>query len=280
MKLEFDPKLPRFALVDPARLQQILINLLGNALKFTQSGSVTLKAEPRLWAGRRGTLRVEVVDTGIGFSEEQGARLFQRFSQAEASTAQRFGGSGLGLSICKGLVTLMNGSIGATSEVGEGACFWFEIPIEESAPPSDGKELAHVPVMRVLLAEDNPVNQMVLSLMLQKLGQTVRVASDGQEALRLLTTERFDMAILDVQMPLMDGDEVTRRLRSLSGRSSMTYIVALTAGATAEQMDKYKAAGVDAVYTKPIDIDRLRRLLAKEGVRATVRVGARRAMSG
>jgi signal transduction histidine kinase/CheY-like chemotaxis protein len=278
LKLEIDPKLPRFATVDPARVQQILMNLLGNALKFTQSGGITVRAQPRAWSNRRGHLRVEVVDSGIGFSPEQGARLFQRFSQAEASTARKFGGSGLGLSICKGLVGLMSGSIGATSEPGQGACFWFEIPIEESAPPSDASELSELPAMRLLLAEDNPVNQMVISLMLKKLGQDVRVASDGDEALRLLTTERFDMAIMDMHMPLIDGDEVTRRLRSFSGRSSMTYIVALTAGATAEEQARYAEAGVDAIYTKPIDMDRLRRLLAKEGPRANVRVGARRVM--
>jgi signal transduction histidine kinase/ActR/RegA family two-component response regulator len=274
LRIELDPRLPRFARVDPVRLQQILINLLGNAVKFTQQGSVTLRVGLRGWAERRGALRVEVLDTGVGFSREQGARLFQRFEQAEASTAQRFGGSGLGLSICKGLVALMGGAIGASGEPGGGACFWFEIPIEETAPPSDTGDLASVPAMRILLAEDNPVNQMVLSLMLKKLGQTVRVASDGEEALRLLTKERFDMAILDMQMPLLTGDEVTRRLRGLSGAAAITHVVALTAGASPEEEARCTAAGIDAFYTKPIDLDRLRRLLAREGARATVCVGA------
>lgn len=277
LRVELAEDLPRFVKLDPVRVQQIILNLLGNALKFTESGSVTLRAATKRWVERRGWLRVEVEDTGIGFSPEQRTRLFQRFRQAEDGTAQRFGGSGLGLSICSGLVGLMAGTIGAESEAGRGACFWFEIPVEETATPTDRDSLAEVPEMKTLLAEDNPVNQMVISLMLKKLRQSVTVASDGKQALRLLTEQRFDLAIMDMQMPLLDGDEVTRRLRMLSGSASMTYVIALTASVTAEQRDKYTAAGVDAVYTKPIDMDGLRYMLAKEGPRAMARRNASRA---
>ncbi len=271
LRLEMPEALPRFVRLDPARMQQIVLNLLGNAIKFTERGSVTLRVTTKRWAERRGLLRIEVEDTGIGFSAEQRARLFQRFRQAEDATSQTFGGSGLGLSICSGLVSLMAGTIGAESEPGQGALFWLEIPTEETGSPSGGDSLAKVPAMRVLLAEDNSVNQMVLSLMLKKLGQTVTVASDGKQALRILTEQRFDLAIMDMQMPVLDGDEVTRRLRSWSSAAATIYVIALTASATAEQREKYTAAGVDAIYTKPIDMDRLRQMLAREGPRALTR---------
>ena len=277
LKVEIPSGLPRFVRLDPMRVQQIVLNMLGNALKFTEQGSVTLRVSTKDWAGRRGLLRVEVEDTGIGFSASQRERLFQRFRQAEDGTSQRFGGSGLGLAICSGLVALMDGTIGAEGEPGKGACFWFEIPTEEMGSPSDRDDLAGIPEMRTLLAEDNPVNQMVISLMLRKLKQTVVVASDGKQALRMLTEQRFDLAIMDMQMPLLGGDEVTRRLRTMSGPASLTYVVALTASVTPEQQERYHTAGVDAVYTKPIDMDGLRRLLAKEGPRAMARRSASRA---
>jgi CheY-like chemotaxis protein len=134
--------------------------------------------------------------------------------------------------------------------------------------------------MRILLAEDNPVNQMVLSLMLQKLGHTVTVASDGKQAFSLLSEQPFDLAVMDMQMPVIDGDEVTRRLRRLSGGTGLTYVVALTAAATPEQQQQYRDAGVDAIYTKPIDMDRLRQMLEREGPAALARSGARVAARG
>ena len=270
LRVELPLDLPAHVKLDPARVQQILLNLLGNAVKFTQHGSVTLRARARLDEGGRGTLRVEVQDTGIGFTDEQADRLFQRFSQAEDGTAQRFGGSGLGLSICKALVELMGGTLGADGKPGRGARFWFEIPVEKSQPPSGAGAGSAVPSMRVLLAEDNPVNQLVISSMLKKLGQEVTVAGDGEQTLRLLLEERFDLAIMDMRMPVMDGEEVTRRLRG-DERAGATYVVALTASAAAEQQAEYRAAGVDAVYTKPIDMERLRHLLIKEGAASEAR---------
>jgi signal transduction histidine kinase/ActR/RegA family two-component response regulator len=262
LRVELAADLPAFARLDPARVQQILLNLLGNAVKFTLQGGVTLRARALATPGGP-RLRVEIEDTGIGFTAEQRERLFQRFSQAEEGIIHKFGGSGLGLSICKGLVDLMGGSIGAEGEPGRGARFWFELPLEAAAAPVESVSEA-APPMRVLLAEDNAVNQLVLSIMLKKLGQDVSVASDGEQALKLLLSERFDLAILDMQMPLLDGAEVTRRLRLSGSGASRTRVVALTASATAEQQAAFLAAGVDAVYSKPIDIDRLRRLLARE----------------
>lgn len=270
--VDLPDSLPSHVKIDPARVQQIVLNLLGNAIKFTQQGKVTLRATMRIQDGES-RLRVEIEDTGIGFTAAQRDRLFRRFSQAEDGIAQRFGGSGLGLSICRGLVELMGGQIGAEGEPGRGALFWFEIPAEETRSPSIDAPDAPVPSLRVLLAEDNPVNQLVLSMMLKKLGQEVIVASDGEQALRLLMQERFHLAIMDMKMPVMDGEDVTRRIRGASARAGLTYVVALTASATAEEQARFLAAGVDAVYTKPIDMDRLRRLLRKEGAAAEARLG-------
>jgi len=264
MRIDLPPSLPPQVKLDPSRVQQILLNLLGNGVKFTPHGSVTLRAIV-LGPGR---LRVEVEDTGGGFTEEARARLFQRFVQADETSFRKFGGSGLGLSICKGLVELMDGRIGAEHGAEGGALFWFELPLEE-AEVLDGEEETEAPLphLRVLLAEDNPVNQLVVSTMLKKLGQTVTVASDGAQALDLLLRERYELAIVDMQMPIMDGVELTRRLRSASAPSSTVPIVALTAMVESREHAEFRAAGVDAVYTKPIDLARLRHLLRAEGTR-------------
>jgi signal transduction histidine kinase/ActR/RegA family two-component response regulator len=264
LHVDLSPGLPRHVKLDPARVQQVLLNLLGNAVKFTQHGGVTLRASMRDRDGRR-VLRVEVEDTGIGFTEAQAPRLFRRFSQAEDKTVHRFGGSGLGLSICKSLVDLMGGRIGAERRAEQGALFWFELPIEASEAPVAAEQGPALPKLRVLLAEDNPVNQLVASTMLKKLGQSVTVASDGEQALSLLLRESFDLAIIDMQMPIMDGVEVAHRVRSTTGPASTVRIVALTAAAEPEKRAEFLAAGVDAVYTKPIDMTRLRHLVQVEG---------------
>ncbi|MEZ4293763.1 MAG: ATP-binding protein [Polyangiaceae bacterium] len=270
LHIDIAPDLPRYIRLDPARVQQVLLNLLGNAVKFTQRGAVTLRARAHTDASGRALLRVEVDDTGIGFTAEQASLLFQRFSQAPDVAAGKFGGSGLGLSICKGLLDLMGGSIGAQSRLEGGARFWFELPMERTEAPSGSAAKSAVPELSVLLAEDNPVNQLVLSAMLQKLGQRVTVAGDGGEALRLLTERTFDLAIMDMRMPVMDGADVVRRLRARDAEPRL-QIVALTASATADQQAEFRAAGVDAVYTKPIDMDRLRRLLVHEGAALSAR---------
>lgn len=276
LDVELAAGLPRHVRLDPARVQQITLHLLANAIRFTERGAVTLRISTRDWHAGRGRLRVEVRDTGIGIPEERRLALFEGPRPSEGSPARRLGGSGLGLTIAKGLVALMSGTIGVESTPGGGSLFWFEIPVEEADEPSDHRGPAPIPALDVLLAEDNPVNQMVLSLMLEKLGQKVTVAGDGRRALHLLTRTGFDLAILDMQMPEMDGDEVTRRLRAVSGAASRTYVVALTAGAGPEEQSRYEQAGVDAFYTKPIDMTRLRRLLAIEGPRAMARSGLRR----
>lgn len=264
LHVDLSSGLPRHVKLDPLRVQQVLLNLLGNAVKFTQHGSVTLRASMRGLEGSR-TLRVEVEDTGIGFTEAQQERLFRRFSQADDKTVHKFGGSGLGLSICKSLVELMGGRIGAERRAEQGALFWFELPIEASEAPVAAEHGPSLPQLRVLLAEDNPVNQLVVSTMLKKLGQSVTLASDGEQALRLLLEESFDLAIVDMQMPLMNGDELVRHVRRSAEPASKVRIVALTAAAEPEKRAEFLAAGVDAVYTKPIDMSGLRHLVQVEG---------------
>jgi signal transduction histidine kinase/AmiR/NasT family two-component response regulator len=280
--VEIAGDLPAHALIDPVRVQQILLNLLGNAVKFTDRGGVTYRAWMKQGPPARSalpvgpqsqsTLCLEVSDTGIGFSEEQAAKLFDRFQQAEDSIGHKYGGSGLGLSICKGLVALMDGTIAAEGIPHGGARFRVELPVEEAVPPSVLADAAEVPSMRVLLAEDNPVNQMVLSLMLKSLGQSVSVAGEGRHALRMLLENRYDLAILDMQMPGLNGDEVVRTLRACSAATNVIHVVALTAGATPEERQKYFEAGVDAIYVKPIDLNGLRHLLVKEGALALARL--------
>lgn len=268
LRVELDDGLPTHVELDPSRVQQILFNLLGNAIKFTSRGGVTLRACTRDWSGDRGLLRVEVEDTGIGFSPEQEEALFRRYTQAQDDTVHKFGGSGLGLSLCKGLVELMDGSIGGQSEPGRWALFWIEIPTREAQPPHEAPREAEPLALRVLLAEDNPVNQLVVSTMLKNLGQQVSVASDGEQALRAIEEEAFDLVIMDMQMPRLDGPEVTRRVRRLGTESKDVRIVALTASTSTEERELFREAGVDAVYAKPIDVERLRKLLVVEGAAA------------
>ena len=258
--------LPEYVRLDPARVQQVVVHLVENAIRFTAQGSVALRATVSEVQERRGTLRVEVEDTGRGMSRAQQERLSQRIGPADRDAARRAGGSGLGLPICKGLVELMGGAIGVDSELGRGSRFWFEVPIEVSGAPREDEADAEVPTLRVLLAEDNPVNQMILSLMLKKLGQAVTVASDGKQALDLLHAHgfAFDLAILDMQMPEMNGDEVARRLRASGGAAAAAMVVvALTAGVSADEQRRHERAGIDGFYTKPIELAELRRMLIR-----------------
>lgn len=273
LRVVFDADLPEFAMLDTTRVHQLVTNLVGNAVKFTEKGSVTMTVTLRDPTPEGGTLRVEIQDTGIGFSEDQRDRLFERFEQADDTIAPRFGGSGLGLAICRGLVELMGGAIGAESRPGDGSLFWFEVPLrrgeaEEVPPVAPRAELAR---MRVLLAEDDPVSREVLALMLRSLGQDVVCVTDGEAAWRELSSTHFDLALVDLRMPRMSGDEVVRRLRASEGNGVRQHVVALTATASEEERRRFFEAGLDALYPKPIDAAGLRRLLTVEGERSRAR---------
>ncbi|MDE1147862.1 MAG: DUF3369 domain-containing protein [Azospirillaceae bacterium] len=271
-----EPSGPVLVRGDPTRLRQILVNLVGNAIKFTTDGEVAiaLTLTPRAAAKPGLNLRGEVTDTGIGISGEQMARLFESFSQADTSITRRFGGTGLGLAICRQLVELMGGSIGVSSEPGKGSAFWFTIPLEVAEQPFESAFAAPLPSGKpspavwggsgappnatqgrgvgrcVLLVEDNPVNQEVASLMLAKEGFEAVLVQDGVDALEAVRCRRFDLVLMDIQMPRMDGIEATRRMRAMGARMP---IIAITANAMAGMREEYLAAGMDDYVAKPFD---------------------------
>lgn len=269
-----DSHLPKWVMGDPVRFRQILMNLLSNALKFTQQGRVQVQVSLKGKAGETAWVRVEVHDTGIGIAADKLDSLFDSFTQADASTTRKFGGTGLGLAICKRLVTLMGGAIGATSQKGSGSLFWFEVPLKEAtehAPtgPMPSFRMEEIPLEslvatgKVLLVEDTPVNQKVARRMLQKLGFEVEVADNGIEALRALESTAFDMVFMDCQMPEMDGFQATRAIRSRPGPEARVPIIALTAGALAGDREKCLNAGMDDYLTKPIQLEQLKKVIER-----------------
>jgi PAS domain S-box-containing protein len=247
---------------DPGRVRQILCNLVSNAVKFTDMGLVEL----RLSAGADG-LTARVKDSGAGIPPEQLSRLFEKFEQADASTTRRYGGTGLGLAICRELASLMGGSISAHSVVGEGATFTVVLPLprlrdaEEAAAPAVTPRPAQAGPggLRILAAEDNHVNQLVLKTLLGQVGLDVSVAANGLEALEMWEAGDWDLILMDVQMPVLDGPAATRKIRereAATGRGR-TPIIALTANAMSHQVAEYRAAGMDGFVSKPIDVQRL-----------------------
>ncbi|RVT52078.1 ATP-binding protein [Rubrivivax albus] len=253
---------------DPTRLRQVVTNLLGNALKFTPAGAVTLRAGPAKApdGDTRPWLRVEVQDTGIGMTAEQVGALFQRFSQADSSTTRRFGGSGLGLAICKHLVELMGGHMGVDSAPGQGSRFWFEVPLWPAVGQADAAAEASPGPPRpaqVLVVEDNAVNRLVVQAMLERLGMTVMLAPDGQQALDILATHDIDLVLMDCQMPVMDGYEATRRIRAAGHPGTRLPVIALTAHALAEDRQRCRDAGMNDYLPKPVTGDMLARTLAR-----------------
>jgi signal transduction histidine kinase/ActR/RegA family two-component response regulator len=266
---DLPPGLPAQVVGDAARLRQILLNLLGNAVKFTHRGSVTLRVcLPQPPADGRLQLRVEVIDTGIGIPEPQLAHIFDRFTQVDASTTRRYGGSGLGLTIVKELVQLMQGELGVTSQPGEGSTFWFSVALELAdsleQPPAPAPTPAAAPAGRVLLAEDNDVNQLILESMLRELGCTVDVAHNGVAACQAARAQRYDLIFMDCHMPGMDGFDATRCIREQEAMDSRrTPIVALTAAALPDDRDACMAAGMDDFLSKPVELGQLSAALAR-----------------
>ena len=261
VKLELDlppSHMTTTVLGDPYRLRQILLNLLSNAVKFTAQGRVLLSCR-RLSAAQESTMfRFSVHDTGIGIPQEQLHNMFEPFTQASSSTAREYGGSGLGLSIARRLVELLGGQIAAKSQVGEGSTFYFDLPLIYAELPTRSAVSEPLPryhtlsKRRVLLAEDNMVNQFLVETILRNWGMTVDTASSGSEALRLFQLHTYDVVLMDIQMPGMDGVQATQQLRQHPDPArAATPVVALTAHALPSEADYYRSAGLDAYLSKP-----------------------------
>jgi signal transduction histidine kinase/CheY-like chemotaxis protein len=240
---------------DPTRVRQILYNLLSNAVKFTERGLVAAS----LGLDDQGRLRIEVCDTGVGIPEDDLPRLFDRFVQGDASITRRFGGSGLGLAISRELARLMGGDLTAKSDVGAGSVFTAILPLTRGERPEaheDEPETLDVSGLRVMVAEDNETNRVVIATILDQLGVAAHLTVNGAEALEAWRGASWDLILMDIQMPVMDGLEATRRIRELERQEgrARTPIVALTANAMSNHLAEYEAAGFEGVVTKPIQI--------------------------
>jgi CheY-like chemotaxis protein/anti-sigma regulatory factor (Ser/Thr protein kinase) len=272
--------IPKAMRGDPQRLRQVLLNLLGNAVKFTSRGSVTLRVRPmRDDTARQDVLQISVTDTGIGIPADKQEVIFDTFTQADSTTTRRFGGTGLGLAISRQLIDMMGGRIWVESEVGRGSTFFFSLPLRASAglsPPEPVKTTARQRLgerpgisgqplrpMRILLAEDEPANQMFARTFLEEEGHEVEVADNGARALEKLAEGGFDLVLMDVSMPVMDGLTATRLIRSgqAPGADPGLPIVALTAHAIKGDHERFLEAGMDACVVKPVDIDELTLIL-------------------
>jgi PAS domain S-box-containing protein len=286
LDVEFDTDPPRWVKGDPLRIRQVLTNLLNNAIKFTKHGRVTLHVESLEKTDTRARLRFSVIDTGIGVPEKMLDKVFDKFTQVDASSTRNYGGTGLGLAICHELVELMGGNIGASSRLGEGSTFWFDLWMPYVDTPIMAAELSSSEVpdgsaqsapsaavaradadpwagARILLAEDNAFSQRVASLMLAKLGCQVDIATSGREAIRLLGEHRYDLVLMDCQMPEMDGYEATLAIRRQTGPESRVPIIALTAHAMYGDRERCVAAGMNDYISKPVKIEALRTILTK-----------------
>ena len=272
IRAEIAPELAAGFCGDAKRLQQILINLMNNAIKFTESGHIQVAASLDRALPDATLVRFEVSDTGIGVPADRIGRLFHSFSQVDASTTRKYGGTGLGLAICKQLAELMGGVIGVRSAAAGGSTFWFTarfLNSRQQASPALPAPGETAPAMRghILVAEDNEVNQLVVCEALRAAGHTCEVAANGREVLEALRRDRYDLVLMDCQMPEMDGFEATRQIRrqeqANSGPAARIPIIALTANAVKSDRDDCLAAGMDDYLSKPIDFATLAGVLGR-----------------
>jgi signal transduction histidine kinase/CheY-like chemotaxis protein len=259
LRLAIAPDTPRSLRGDAMRIRQILLNLVGNAIKFTQRGEISVSVRTQAETDALAEVRIDISDTGIGIAPDHLGRLFQPFAQADASISRKYGGTGLGLAISKRLVELMGGKVGVESEPGRGSTFWFTLRLEKipAAPPAPAGRPGVQPAERplhVLVAEDNQVNQMVATRFLARLGHSADVVSNGQEAVEALEQGDYDLVLMDCQMPEIDGYEATREIRRREAGRRHVPIVAMTASAIEGDRQTCIAAGMDDYIAKPVDL--------------------------
>jgi PAS domain S-box-containing protein len=277
-----DPDLPRLLIGDRGRLRQVLLNLVGNALKFTARGYVRVSASHRRLGGDRVELRIEIADSGIGIPADARATLFTPFSQVDSTTQRARGGTGLGLAICKELCELMGGTVGYESEQGKGSRFWFVVVCDIPSAKTPGHEHETEATkekaarsLAVLVVEDHALVRMMIADMLAELGHHVDLACDGREAVAAVQARRYDLVLMDAQMPSMDGIAATKAIRSLESPANAVPIVALTAHAIEGYRDAYVAAGMNDYLSKPVKLKALNTVLARWSAHAPSAVPSR-----
>lgn len=268
---EIDKKVPASVFGDPVRIKQILINLINNAIKFTEKGGVTISLSLKDYDELSCTLLFRIIDTGIGITDKGITKLFKSFSQTDISTTREFGGTGLGLAISKKLTEFMNGEIGVESEKGQGSTFWFTAKLlsdsssqDKSLSPADLNKTVKSTKLSILLAEDNSINRKVAILLLSKLGHTIDEAENGKVAVEKFSAKKYDIILMDIQMPIMDGIMATREVRKIeSGDKSKGRIpiIAVTANAIKGDRERFLEAGMDDYISKPFRPEELEDML-------------------
>ena len=269
---EIAPETPAVIKGDPVRMRQILANLLTNAIKFTEQGEVKLRVIVLEQDSGRVRLRIEVLDTGIGIANEAQRKLFKSFTQADGTTTRKYGGTGLGLAIVRQLVTMMHGQLGVDSVHGKGSCFWietgFEVMDQSQLLVEQPERSGEIPSLsgRVLLVEDNPVNQEVAKKMLEKIGLEYELATNGQEAIeQLQASDNFNLVLMDCQMPVKDGYEATGEIRAMESKNIIRHIpvIAMTANAMEGDREKCLDAGMDDYLPKPVKMAEMKKVLRR-----------------
>ncbi len=263
-KCQIDDSIPDILFGDVTRTRQVLINIVGNAVKFTESGHISISITEISGPNEQLELKFEVADTGPGVDVGDQEKIFEKFAQADASTTRNFGGTGLGLAICRELVEMLGGEIGVDSVIGEGPFFWFTLPYEvgdeaklnEGEDDSNSRTLIHAP-LQILVAEDNQINQEIAKDVLEEAGHIVDIAENGHEAVKAVENGNYDAVLMDSHMPEMDGIEATKIIRTLSDEKAKIPIIALTANAMVGDREKYLSMGMDDYVSKPFKAERL-----------------------
>ena len=265
LETEVEPGLPAALMGDEGRLRQVTLNFLSNAVKFTTTGTIRLSM-----TAVQDRLRVAVSDSGIGIAQEKIDALFDRFTQADASTTRVYGGTGLGLAISRRLIEMMGGAIGADSRPGEGSTFWFEVPMLGAVAGEQAADVGDLAVdlgLKILMADDAAPNRELVTAILGGLGLAVETVCNGAEAVEAARTGAYDLILMDVHMPVMDGLDATRAIRAMGGTAGRTPIVALTANVQPEQVVRCREAGMDGHVGKPIQLGELLMVLANASAR-------------